>query len=194
VLKRRVSDDSSLVESVVAGDSHAVAELFDRYSYVIRGVFIRAMGNTNDLEDLMQEAFLTIVRRCSTLRNPDALRSFVVSIAIRIARNELRRRAFRQFIGLQDVVDPPVTPAHDPEAAEGVRRLYDVLSRLDTDSRLAFVVRHLEGYELTEAADICNCSLATIKRRLAKAEKCFDAMSRNDPVLLQLLENGRVGS
>lgn len=193
VLHRRVTDDASLVEAVVAGDAHAVAELFDRYAYVIRGVFVRAMGGTTELEDLMQEAFFTIVRRCSTLRDPGALRSFVVSVAIRIARNELRKRAFRQFIGLEDAPEPPVTPAHDPEAAEAVRAIYRVLERLDTDSRLAFVVRHLEGYELTEAADICNCSLATIKRRLAKAEKCFDAMSRNDPALKQVLEDRRDG-
>ena len=191
VLKRRVTDDASLVEAVVAGDAHAVAELFDRYGYVICGVFVRALGGTQDLEDLMQDAFLTIVRRCSTLRDPAALRSFVVSVAIRIARNELRKRAFRQFIGLEDVPEPPVCPAHDPEAAQAVRHIYAVLEKLDTDSRLAFVVRHLEGYELTEAADICDCSLATIKRRLAKAEKCFEAMSRNDPVLRQLLEDGR---
>lgn len=190
VLQRRVSDDASLVQALAAGEGPAVAELFDRYAYVVRGVFVRALGTTSDLEDHMQEAFLTIVRRISTLRDPGALRSFVVSVAVRLARNELRRRAFRQFIGLHEVIDPPVTPAHDPEASEAVRRLYAVLSRLDTDSRLAFVVRHLEGFELTEAADVCNCSLATIKRRLAKAEKCFEAMARRDPVLRSLLAAG----
>jgi RNA polymerase sigma-70 factor (ECF subfamily) len=194
VLQRKVMNDGALVEALLAGHAPAVAELFDRYAYVVRGVFVRALGGPTDLEDLMQDAFLVIVRRIGTLRDPEALRSFVVSVAVRIARNELRRRAFRQFIGFDEVIDPPVTPAHDPEAAEAVRRVYEVLSRLDTDSRLAFVVRHLEGYELTQAAEICGCSLATIKRRLVKAEKCFEAMSRNDPVLSRLLETGRVGS
>jgi RNA polymerase sigma-70 factor (ECF subfamily) len=193
VLQRRVTDDASLVEAIVAGDGPAVAELFDRYAYVVRGVFIRALGGTDELDDLMQEAFLTIVRRCHTLRDPEALRSFVVSVAIRISRNELRKRALRRFIGLEEVVEPPVTPEHDPSAAEAVRRVYAVLRRLDTEARLAFVVRHLEGYELAEAADICSCSLATLKRRLAKAEKCFEAMSRNDPVLKRLLEDGGGG-
>jgi len=194
LLQRRLSDDASLVEGLVAGRGPAVAELFDRYAYVVRGVFVRALGGAADLEDLMQDAFLTIVRRISTLRDPEALRSFVVSVAVRIARNELRRRSFRQFIGLDEVPEPPVTPAHNPEATESVRRVYGVLHRMDADTRLAFVVRHLEGFELTEAAGICGCSLATIKRRLVKAERCFEAMSRNDPVLSQLIETGRVGS
>jgi RNA polymerase sigma-70 factor, ECF subfamily len=191
VLRARGADDASLVERIADGDSHAVAELFDRYGQVVRGVLIRSTGGTTDLEDLMQEAFLIIVRRSCTLRDPSALRSFVVSVAIRVARNELRKRAVRRFIGFDDSVHTPVTPPHDPEVAQRVSRVYEALARLDTESRLAFVVRHLEGYELTEAADICNCSLSTIKRRLAKAEKCFEAMSRTDPVLRRLLDDGR---
>jgi DNA-directed RNA polymerase specialized sigma24 family protein len=48
------------------------------------------------------------------------------------------------------------------------------------------VARHVEGYGLAEAAELCKCSLATYKRRLARAEKRFEALSRGDPVLKEM--------
>lgn len=195
VLHRVAPDDESLLDGLLAGDDHAVASLCDRYGWQIRGVLTRTLGSTTDIEDLMQETFLIIVRRCSTLRDRKAFRPFVVSVAIRVARNELRKRALRRLIGLEDAPELPVTPPHDPSVSQAVGRVYEALSKLDADTRVAFVVRHVEGYELTEAADICGCSLATIKRRLAKAEKCFEAMSKGDPVLRELLNaEGRRGS
>jgi RNA polymerase sigma-70 factor (ECF subfamily) len=62
------------------------------------------------------------------------------------------------------------------------------LNKLDAESRAAFVLRHVEGCDLGETATACNCSLATIKRRLAKAEKRFEAISRADPVLRTFLQ------
>ena len=194
VLHRVAADDQILLDGLLAGDDHAVASLCDRYGWQVRGVLTRTLGSTLDVEDLMQETFLTIVRKCSTLRDRKAFRPFVVSVAIRVARNELRKRALRRFIGLDVAPELPVTPPHDPAARQAVDRVYEVLSRMDADTRVAFVARHVEGFELTEAAEICGCSLATIKRRLAKAEKCFEAMSRGDPVLSKLLNaEGRRG-
>ena len=194
VLHRVAADDQILLDGLLAGDDHAVASLCDRYGWQVRGVLTRTLGSTLDVEDLMQETFLTIVRKCSTLRDRKAFRPFVVSVAIRVARNELRKRALRRFIGLDVAPELPVTPPHDPAARQAVDRVYEVLSRMDADTRVAFVARHVEGFELTEAAEICGCSLATIKRRLAKAEKCFEAMSRGDPVLSKMLNaEGRRG-
>ena len=53
-------------------------------------------------------------------------------------------------------------------------------------SRLLFVLRHVEGLELTELAEVVGCSLATVKRRLSRADQRFRAITRNDPVLRQL--------
>ena len=45
-----------------------------------------------------------------------------------------------------------------------MKRLYEVLDKIDDRGRMAFVLRHLEGYELTEVAEALGCSLATTKR------------------------------
>ncbi|HEV3030824.1 MAG TPA: sigma factor-like helix-turn-helix DNA-binding protein, partial [Polyangia bacterium] len=61
-------------------------------------------------------------------------------------------------------------PGLHPETCAELALLDRVLARLRPDLRIAWMLRHVEGLELTEAAATCGCSLATIKRRLADAD------------------------
>jgi len=183
-LSPTASGDAELLAGIVAARPAAVAELFDRYSQLVRRVLARTLGN--DIDDSVQETFLTVVRRAETLRDASALSSFIVSIAIRIARNELRSRAIRRWIGLEDE-HAQVEFSVDPSAREGIRRLDAALNRLDPDARVLFVLRHVEQLELSEVAELTQASLATVKRRLARAEKRFEAIAARDPVLCEYL-------
>src|SRR5262245_19060990 len=98
--------EAELLAAVVAGKPAAIAELFDRYSRLVRQMLIRTLGSSFDVDDLMQETFLTAVRRAHTVRDPGALSSFIVGVAIRQAKNELRRRTVRRWIGLEQDREP----------------------------------------------------------------------------------------
>lgn len=184
-------DDRALLAQLLEGRPAAFRELFDRYGKMVRGALVRILGSETDAEDLVQETLLIVVRRCATLRDPEALRSFVYSVAVRVARNELRKRAIRQWIPLLDAPIPAVTVLpHDEEVKDAVRRIYAVLSRLDSKLRIAFTLRYVEGHEIAEAADLCGCSPSTFKRRLALARSRFEAFASRDPALSAWLEKG----
>jgi RNA polymerase sigma-70 factor (ECF subfamily) len=183
--------DGALVEGLLEQEPSAVAALYDRFEGLVQRLLVRTLGSCCDLEDLTQETFITVVRRCPTLRDPGALRSFVVSVTLRIARNELRKRAIRRFVGLEEAADVPVNHPHDAAVAQGVRHVYAALDRLDVDSRTAFVLRYVEGCDLAETAEACGCSLATVKRRLSRAEKRFEAIAQADPVLRGFLDQAK---
>jgi RNA polymerase sigma-70 factor (ECF subfamily) len=176
-----------LASEVIEGRPAAIAELFDRYAGLVERILTRTLGSSRDVEDLAQETFLTVIRRCHTLRDAEALDSFVIGIAIRVARNEVRKRRLRRMIGLEQATELPITRAHDPVAREGVEHLYKALDRLDAGSRVLFVLRHVEELELTELARADGCSLATVKRRLARAEQRFEAIAAGDPSLSSFL-------
>jgi RNA polymerase sigma-70 factor (ECF subfamily) len=187
-LHPEVGTEHEFVEALRARQPWAVGRLIERYSAIVRRSLYRVLGTTVDLDDLEQDTFVTVLARCHTLRDPDALRSFIVSVAMRLARNELRKRAIRRFVGL-DVLDNIGVPAHDPAAAQCARRVYAALDQLDPGVRIAFVLRHVEGCELTETAAACGCSLATVKRWLARAEEKLRAFALQDDVLRSLIDN-----
>ena len=59
------------------------------------------------------------------------------------------------------------------------------------DERIAFSLRRLDGMELKEIAHACGCSLATIKRRLARAEKRFLSRAEKHQALQSWLAEKR---
>jgi RNA polymerase sigma-70 factor (ECF subfamily) len=54
---------------------------------------------------------------------------------------------------------------------------------MPVDLRIPFALRFVDGMELRDVAEACDCSLATVKRRLASAEKRFLALANRDPAL-----------
>jgi RNA polymerase sigma-70 factor (ECF subfamily) len=191
MLERPWTDEGTLVQALARRDAPAVAEVFDRYGGPVRRVLIRTLGSVTDIDDLVQETFLTVLDRITTVRDPSALESFVIGVAIRRARNELRKRALRRWVGLDDDLDEAAAPP-DPVLQQGVRHAYRALGRLDATSRVLFVLRHVEELELTELSVALEVSLATVKRKLARAERRFAALAQGDPVLRDYLD-GRSG-
>lgn len=186
-LRPSVVSDKELVDQLQRKEPVAVTHLINTYSNVVRRSLFRVLGSAYDIDDLEQDTFVTVLDRCHTLRDPSALRSFVVSVAMRLARNELRKRAIRRFVGLEGLAEHAMSPAYDPVTAERFRHLYRALDRLETNGRIAYVLRHVEGYELAEVAAACGCSLSTVKRWLARAELKLQESARRDPVLSKMV-------
>ncbi len=185
----RVSGEQELVAGLIERKGTAVQALYRQYASTVRRVLIQALGSDRDVEDLTQDTLITVIERASSLRKVESLRCFVIGVAIRLAKNEMRRRAIRRFIGLDELVDVPLVAPYDAVMSQGARHLYRALDRLEMNTRLAFVLRYVQGCDLAETASACGCSIATIKRKLNRAESRFAALVEGDPVLRELLES-----
>jgi RNA polymerase sigma-70 factor (ECF subfamily) len=183
-------DDATLARAAIEGDPNAHTAIWDRYHALVRRVLRRSIGPGNDVEDQVQEVFLRFYRNRAHLRNPAALRSFLFGITLRVAASELRSRRIRGWLRLTSdgVLDDRAAPHVDADAREAVKRLYAILDRLDTESRLAFVLHQVEGMELLDVASSLGVSLATVKRRLARVSARVWAMAQGDRMLIEYLD------
>ena len=182
-----VEDDAALVAAVRAGAPRAAARVWDRYATLSRRLLCRMLGPSTDVEDALQLVFLRLFRDFASLREPSALRSFVIGITIHVATSELRKRKARRWLLLSDdgaVPEPENrTLAESIEQRQALAALYRVLDRIDTGRRTVFVLRHVEGLELAELSTVLGCSLATTKRRVADAAKRVSLLASRDPYL-----------
>jgi RNA polymerase sigma-70 factor (ECF subfamily) len=187
----RDADDATLARAVAEGQMRALGLVWDRYAALVRGILRRALGPGADVDDQVQVIFVAFFRDVKKIRDPGALRSFLIGIATRVARAELRRRRFRHWFMLtkDGVVPEEACPGGDDDAREAVARLYAVLDRLDESSRMIFVLRYIEGLELTETAAAMDVSLATAKRHLARVTARVHAMAARDPILAGYLDS-----
>src|SRR5258706_5588550 len=167
--------DEILVASLRAGHLDAGTQLFDRYAPHVRRVLVRVIGPDSELLDLVHDVFVTALESVHRLVDPKALRAWLTQIAVFTARARIRRRVrgrILRFLPFSELPEPEQPPA-DFEASEAMQAVYRVLDGLDTDQRIAFALRFVAGMELTEVAASCGVSLATIKRRLSRAQTSF---------------------
>lgn len=185
------TDDAALARALREGDTAAPGALFDRFGPLVNRMLARILGGGADHDDRVQETFLEVLRSITSLRDDSALRPWVTTITVRVARAELRRRRVRRFFLLASDDDVPEPACADDHAGrEALRATWRILETLPTDERLAFTLRVLHGEELTAVADACGCSLATVKRWLARAERRFLAQALQHPELARRIAQG----
>jgi len=187
-----LESDAAIVAALRAGQPAGGAALYDRHQEHVRRVLIRLLGPGTHLGDLVQDVFVSAIDSIGRLEQPDSLRAWLGSIAVFRARAEIRARARSRWFPLFGSDDLPETAANvaSPETNEAVRTTYLVLEKLAADERIAFALRFIDGMELVEVAEACEVSLATIKRRLARAQTKFTNIARTYPALSEWLERG----
>lgn len=137
----------------------------------------------------MQEVFICLFQRIKTLREPAALRGFVMSIAVLTVRTtlraEVRRQRLRRWFGRQQETEPKslrLVP-EDMDAREALTRFYQILDRINERDRMAFVLRFVEGMGVAEVASAVGVSVPTVRRCFTRAWDRFTLLAGRDPFL-----------
>jgi RNA polymerase sigma-70 factor (ECF subfamily) len=161
-------DESALLERLRAADETAFTELYLRHARYVAGVVYSLLGNDGDLDDVVQETFVDAQAGFADIQDAAAIRRWLVVIAIRrVHRLLARRRLRRWYTGRLAEVSPRASDPRDGRRAED---LYDALDRIPTKLRVAWILARVGAMPLQEVADVCETSLATLKRRLADAD------------------------
>jgi RNA polymerase sigma-70 factor (ECF subfamily) len=176
--------DAVLVAAARGGDRWAQEALFRRHAPLALGLAYRLLGSDADLEDVVQEAQFLAFSRLDRLRDPQAFASWLAGTVVRRVQQLLRHRRMLVRLGLRAAspVDPDlaISPNTPPEVAAELACIYAVVDSLSTQARLALLLRRVDGYSLTEIAAMLECSLSTVKRRLAEAERALLAHQQED--------------
>jgi RNA polymerase sigma-70 factor (ECF subfamily) len=184
-----VATDEEVVHGLIRKEEWAAVALWARYGSLVYRIADRALGSRHEAEDLTQDVFLCVFNKIAGLRDPGALRSFVVSVAIRNVKWKLRRKRLRQWVQLTDTGNLPDLPVHGVDMEVTLRRFYRLLDKLSADDRLIFVLRRVDGMHLDEVGQATGHSVATVKRRLAKADAELSRWMEAEPVLMTFLRN-----
>jgi RNA polymerase sigma-70 factor (ECF subfamily) len=167
----RALRDDDLVRALREDDAWAPTLLWDRYSAAVRRLLTKALGPGLEIDDLVQEVFLRVFVRLPSLRDPLALRPFILSIASNVLKWEIRRRWLSRKIQLSATGKLPDVEyvADDTESRHALQRCYAIFETLTAKERLAFVFRLMEGMTTEEVATALSVSISTAKRLVKRA-------------------------
>jgi RNA polymerase sigma-70 factor (ECF subfamily) len=177
--------DGLLVERALTGEDWAKRELFQRHGPRLLGFLTRLLASRADAEDASQDVFVEAFRDLAKLRERDDFGRWVTRIAVHQAHRRFRRRKWMALVGVrpeldatfEDIVDEGVSPERRAELVW----IDEALSAMPTVERMAWVLRHVEGLELTEIATSLGISLATVKRKVSTVEGRLATFSRGPP-------------
>jgi RNA polymerase sigma-70 factor (ECF subfamily) len=183
-----------LLELMKDDPSRGAPLFYDRFQREVNGLVWRLLGADADHDDVVQQVFLVALRRVASVRAPEALVAWVRTVTVSVVYDEIRRRRVRRLF-LRDAVQKEVHPSlvHDVEVRDFLLRAKRVLDRMPDSERIVFLLHVLEGKSLLEIAELCDHSVATAKRRLARANRRFEKLVARDPDLGRLLAGTRAG-
>jgi len=131
------------------------------------------------LWDAAQEVFVVVHRRLADYEARGALRSWLYSIVVRVARQVRRSARRKPSFGSEDSADLPdaveARPDRRAEHNEALGHLMALLETLDENKREAFVLAELEGLTAPEIAAILQVNLNTIYSRIRAARQELEA-------------------
>jgi RNA polymerase sigma-70 factor (ECF subfamily) len=180
-------DDESLVRACVAGRANAREALFVRFAPLVRRILVRTLGPSDELADVLQDVFIEAFSSIRQLRDPSSLGAWISRIAVNRVRRSIRsarRRRWLRFFAPEDLPERPHSPT-DFEQSDAVARLYRVLESLPEEERVVLCLHRINETPLEEIARLCDLSLATTRRRLARANERLARCCAADPALKQ---------
>ena len=154
------------------GDQQALTDLVRTTQHdVLR--FLGTLAAAGDVEDLAQETYLRAVRALPDFAGLSTVRTWLFSIARRVAADHVRRAVRRPrpatgpgWESCAERADPHGRPRFEERHA-----LDELVRALAPDRREAFVLTQVAGLSYAEAAEICGCPVGTIRSRVARARE-----------------------
>jgi RNA polymerase sigma-70 factor, ECF subfamily len=172
-------DDLVLVDRVVSGDRRAFETLVRVHERRVFRVTLAILGNAEDAEEAMQDAFVKAFRHIDQFRRESRFTTWLTRIAVNEALQ--KRQARKNTVSLDEVseAEVKVLPHRSQQWHEDPEKLYgkqevramveDAIRSLPPIYRETFVLRDVEGLRAEEAAEVLGVTLPAIKSRLLRA-------------------------
>lgn len=164
------SSDETLMLQIRQGNTDALTLLFGRYARIVRAVAYSILRDAAEADDLLQDIFLLIQRKCGLFDPSRApARSWILAIAHRSAlarRRYLNSRHFYTRVDLQEVEDQMNASRNgsgDQDGMFGNSALMSAFRGLSVAQRETLRLFFVEGYTLPEIAVKLNQSHGNVK-------------------------------
>jgi RNA polymerase sigma-70 factor (ECF subfamily) len=170
--------DADLVRRVAGGDRAALAALYERHGQAVLAQIVLAVGERTLAEEILQDTMLAVWRGAASFRGASRVRSWLIAIARRQARDRMRRH--RVDTVTDDLLSGWAAAEPGPEDLTLARAEAAVVAKAvgELGPRHREILGLVYGASLTlaEAAAVLDVPLGTVKSRLAGARSALASL------------------
>lgn len=169
--------DEELLKRLASGDASAFDQLINRHSPQVTQQARRLLAWRADVDDVVQEVFLTLWTDHRKLRQASSLRSWLLSITILKCRKSHRRAAIREKIFGRLALPEAFVPAG--AISDEIPHIQAAAQALPHRLREVVVLHYLEETPIDEIALMLGLSRAAVDSRLHRARKILGQTLKN---------------
>jgi RNA polymerase sigma-70 factor (ECF subfamily) len=171
-------DDNRLISDCLKGQPAAFGDLVRRHQDRLYNMAYRLMGNAEDAQDVVQEAFLSAYQSLGSFKGDSLFYTWLYRIAVNTAISVKRKQRVVVSIHGSGPDQPGVEPLDSSEInrpgraleqAEEEKRVQRALDHLSHEHRAVLVLKEIEGQKYEAMADILGVPIGTIRSRLHRA-------------------------
>lgn len=181
-----LDDDFSLIKRFIDGEESVFGELLKRHKDKIRNIIYITLTNSDLVDDIAQEVFITVYRNLKNFRFESQFTTWIYRITINKCKDHLRKKNIRRiFLPLNDEVEEPVfeSISEDSDIKQIVR---DAIAALPDKLRISLVLKDIEGFSYQEIAESMDCEIGTVKSRIFRAREALKKLLQ--PLEKELME------
>ena len=171
---------ADFIDLLVSGDRRAFAELVESSSPKVYALGLRMLGNEQDAEDILQETYLKAYKALPNFEKRSSVSTWLFRIAANEALMQLRKRkAGVNLIEIEkdeendeapmEIIDWCCLPEQEMVSTETRAMLNNAAGELSPALRLVFQLRDVDGFSISETAEILGISEDAVKTRLVRA-------------------------
>lgn len=164
-----VDPDLDVVQRIQQGELHLFELLMRRHNQRIFRVARAFVGDAEEAEDVMQEAYVRAFAALADFAGRARFLTWLVRITIHEAMARRRRRRGGAAGEVEQLMDGARGPDEAASSAEVRRLLEGAIARLDEPFRVVFVLRAIEQMPVAEVADCLQLDESTVKTRYFRA-------------------------
>lgn len=166
------ADDRTIAGRAGDGDVAAFAVLVRRYTPMMRAYAHRILNASDEVDDVVQESFVTAWQRLGELDDPGSVKSWLMRITGRKAIDRVRaRRPHDDLDDVPEATGDPRTPARIVEMRSEVEALGEALRELPDLQRQCWLLREVGGAAYDEIAEEVGVPASTVRGLLARARR-----------------------
>jgi RNA polymerase sigma-70 factor, ECF subfamily len=172
------ADDPELIAECLRGNTAAFGLLVRRYQDRLFNTVYRLIGNAEDAQDVVQDAFLSAYQSLDGFKGDSLFFTWLYRIAVNTAISFKRKHRVTVSLESGRNGEFPIEP-HDPSALSGPghaleqveqeRRIQAALHRLSPEHRAVLILKDMEGQKYETMAEILQVPIGTIRSRLHRA-------------------------
>lgn len=184
--------DDELLARCGQGDERAFQQLFDRHRESVTRIVFRMTGPGTDVEDLVQEVFLQVIRSLDGFQRKARFSTWLYRVSVNVVLMHRRSTGRRPRLVGEELAPPPLDPAATAEEiADGrarARAFYELLAQLSDKKRVVFLLHEVEGLSPARISEIVRAPVLTVRTRLFYARREVLALLASDARLRGVLE------